>query len=295
MLLLTALAVSGCATSFFSTGYSIENLEIGTDSGSAKLKKVLEKEANLECCFADRFGEHDSPDAATCAKRRNAAVALLMTQSNIQCTAHLRSIYGNEAAANIATGSIATLASTLAAASTALQAATNWAALATFASAERSLFNETIYKSMLTTAIGTKIREKREEKARNLLLKSPQTYDQYRIEEAMLLVQEYHESCSFFRGLEWALAEGTQNNREAKRVALENRMAALTTQINLYAMAQGVQKPAEFWKNNDPETLKDPVLKDYLARYARMQQEFQVLSDSLVPVPPAKAEDKGAK
>lgn len=273
--LLTALLATGCAV--------VDSLGAYNDFAAKPLKgtqldnlrkalTIKSKEPNspealisLECFKAQPTGSVD------CASQRNQAISFLMAESNNLCVEHIKTIYGNEAAFNIATGSLAVLTSGWASISSGGQAKT-LSALSTFASAERSLVNETIYKSMLTTAIGTKIEEARATKGKALLMHKKEPYNNYRIEDALYDVIDYHESCSFYSGLQKALKEGTQVTPSAKLAQLEIQHQALEQKILDYsAKTNPGQKGV-------PATSKDPVLNSMINRYRALDQEIETLS-----------------
>lgn len=212
-----------------------------------------------------------TPSIQNCAIQRNQAISFLMAESSNLCVQHIKSIYGNEAAFNIATGSIAVLASGWATLSSGGPAKA-LSALSTFASAERSLVNETIYKSMLTTAIGTKIEEARATKGKALLLRKKDSYDDYRIEDALYDVIDYHESCSFYYGLQKALKEGTQATPEAKRLQLEAQRQNLEQQLLAYS------EKLDPKSKGIPAASEDPLLGSMLRRYRALDREIEALS-----------------
>lgn len=275
--------LSGCSSILqnLSQGYAAAPLELGLRDGkereSTKLLNSIRTNLKADVCFSDQY---DPAKAQDCQGIRNIAVATLMIESNYLCVEHLKSIYGNEAVANITAGSVATFSSAMAAVTGGVQAAANLSALSTFSNAERALFNETIYKSLLTTAIGTKIRQMREEKGKALVNSASENYGKYRIEQALVDVLGFHESCSFFRGLEVALAEGTQVTPETKRTQLEAKIQAQVNLINGYIRTHSNSDPNTFWRKVDAAAIKDPSLRAYVEQLALLQRELV----SLAPV-----------
>lgn len=265
--LLAAMLFTGCAKIGAYDGYAVKPLEGSqTDKLRSALTKSPEPLVSQEC-FKTKPSE-----STGCVIQRNQAISFLMAESSNLCVEHIKSIYGNEAAFNIATGSLAVLTSGWAAISSGGQTKT-LSALSAFASAERSLVNETIYKSMLTTAIGTKIEEARATKGKALLLHKKESYDDYRIEDAIYDVIDYHESCSFYYGLQKALKEGTQATPEARRHQLEIQRQNLEQQMLAYSAKINTTKKGV------PATSADPVLDSMLRRYRVLNQEIEALSD----------------
>jgi hypothetical protein len=224
-----------------------------------------------EACFTGGAGGQ-----GVCKAARNRMIAQLMTESVMLCGEHLNQIYGREAALNIATGTIATLASGIATIS-GEGAAKTLSALSAFANGERSLFNETIYKNILTTAVATKIRELRAEKARALLRAREKSIADYSVEEAIQDAVGFHETCSFRVGLETALAEGTQTTPDTRRERLEARATQLRIQIEAYAKAnQQGGKPASYTLvEGSTEKIQDPILRSLVKQFLNVSSALE--------------------
>lgn len=268
---LAALSLTACGTlDFLHTGYSASPLDLQTDR-SENLKKNLEtRVTGINDCFAA------STAAADCKAKRNQAIAVLMADSVRLCAEHMNSIYGREAAFNIATGSLAALASGLAAISPEARAST-LSAISAFATSERALVNESIYKTMLTTAIGTKISQLREQKGAALFRRKAETLDSFGVDEAISEVLAFHETCSFRVGLQTALAEGTQTTTETKRQQLEGRAAQLMNQIAAYAKLKGIEKNPYTIDKDGKSASDDAVLQSLVNQYLAVSHAIQDL------------------
>jgi len=274
--LLAAMLFTGCAlveNIGNYDGYAVKPLE-GTQMDNLRNALTQSTKNNPQPLVALECFKTQPPKSVDCTGQRNQAISFLMAESNNLCVEHIKSIYGNEAAFNIATGSLAVLTAGWASISSGGQVKT-LSALSAFASAERSLVNETIYKSMLTSAIGTKIEEARATKGKALLLHKQEPYKNYRIEDALYDVIDYHESCSFYSGLQKALKEGTQVTQETRQRQLKTEADLLREKINVYlAINQGLK--ATF--ANDPESIKDPILKNLIDEFNRTNQAITSLS-----------------
>ena len=275
--LCVTLLCSSC--SWLNNGYSVLPLNSITNA-NALYGSIKTSMPESKGCFAVRDPKDSKLSPEECASQRNYLISVLMAESVNLCSTHLNSIYGNEAAWNIATGSIAGLAAVLATVSTG-NAVPYFAGLSAFATTERALVNETVYKSMLTTAIGTKIREMREQKGKYLLARKKEPFSSYGMEEAIQDVLDFHEVCSFRRGLEVALAEGTNATTEQKRQQLEARAASLKLQIQLYI------KEHENLTSSDIELddkgavkTKDPILKDLVEQFMAISHALIALNDA---------------
>lgn len=171
------------------------------------------------------------PADASCQASRNAAIAALMVTSEDLCVAHRKTIYGNDAAANIFFG---TLTSLFAGAATVIHPATTksiLAALATLTNSERSLVNETVYKTMIVSAVDRKIVESRLTAATAIKARFTESVTSYPLAMAVTDVVEFHYSCSFMNGLERALTEGTQNTTPQKMLQLRETIRGINLQI----------------------------------------------------------------
>lgn len=241
-------------------------------------KKVSEdpkKVKSSDCSIRD---ENISIISST---ERNRKISQCMQKSIEMCTEEMKKIYGNEAAFNIASGTIATLTSGWAAISTGGHAST-LSAISAFSSGERSLVNETVYKNILTHAVGTKISEMRELKGNAIQskLKNSDIYT-YPMWQAMNDLYDYHQSCSFYLGLQVALKEGTDNTIQSKINNLEAKSQSLANQILAYT---GGNKDTF---NNGTNSIKDPILRHLL-------QEFDEVNSKLTSLKTGAGTDKPA-
>lgn len=284
VIVMTTLASCGSTDRWLNAGYSAPPLAMSGDQFGDLAVRIKAKVDGATDCFADSLTSR-----AGCAGIRNRVMSVLMAESVGLCTEHLNSIYGREASFNIATGSLAALASGFAAVSTGGQAS-SLSALSAFASAERALVNETIYKSMLTTAIGTKISQIREEKGKALLLRKRDAFDSYGMEDAIFEVLAFHESCSFRVGLQVALAEGTQTTPAVKRAQLEARAIQLRNQIETYTRDQSGPRADRTMNADGKPNTADPILRGWLEEYTVVSRAIVTsLSDSGTAPTPAPA------
>ncbi|MFD0913868.1 hypothetical protein [Methylophilus luteus] len=184
-------------------------------------KKTLHEEKIITelCASNDRCSKEE----------RNAVAAGLMVVSDNICNEHVKTIFGNDAAFNLGFGTATNLFAGAATVAASTGAKTLFSALALFSNAERSLVNETVYKTMISTAITAKIRESRKG-LRTTIINNLDTKDndEYVFDRAIQDVIEYHNSCSFINGLELALKEGTQNNSANKRLTLNQTLRSVS-------------------------------------------------------------------
>lgn len=265
---------------YWSSGYGVKALSLDATSAARKLRDSIEKNDKnpvgvvaTKCFNVPVGGENETE----CRQQRNAALATLMVASDDLCQDHLRTIYGNEAYYNILTGTVATLFSGAAAIAGSAAAKSSLAAISTFANAERSLLNETVYKSMLVTATSKKIRETRDLKAAALLpgsFKKP--IDEYPMVMAVRDVVDYHYSCSFMLGLEKALEEGTQAGADGKRAKLEQEKLSLERYVD-------GRKAALTGAKRDAEITSDKGITGANARIEAIETQLLNLVNSQAP------------
>ncbi len=206
-----------------------------TEVRVAKLQGEIDKLKAQRDGFVDRKcwdGSPLNPDEKTlCAYQRNILIGNLIAISDGMCEKHMKTILGNEAAVNIITGTLTNAFSGAATVVTGGMSKTILAALAFFSNSERSLFNETIYKSVLVPAIIKKINETRLNVRRDIMAKyetnKNAAYEDYPVNFALADIIKYHQSCSFMVGLQKALEEGTQTAPGQDRASLEQKLKTL--------------------------------------------------------------------
>ena len=172
---------------------------------------------------------------SNCAAEKRRAIATLMIASENVCINHRKTIYGNEAASNLSTGTMVNVFSGVATIASGEAAKSIYSALAMFFNAERSLINETIYKNLLASAVDEKIVDVRDRKAQAIYSKLfPQNAnsDNYSYQQALLDFQDFHSSCSFMTGLRLALKEGTQDTPEKKIARLKKNLAEAQLELS---------------------------------------------------------------
>jgi hypothetical protein len=282
------LLLGGCATGFWAKDYGVKALSIDSTGAATTLRGAIEKNpaTGIGIVDSDCFNAPvPAGKALSCQQQRNSAMATMLIASDDLCQEHLKSIYGNDAFYNILTGSVATLFSGAASIAGGASAKSALAAISTFANAERSLLNETIYKSMLVTATSKKIRETRDVKAAALLPGNfGKSIDDYPVILAMRGVVDYHYSCSFMLGLEKALEEGSQGNTDSKRAKFELEKRSLELYVdNRTASLTGAGRSAEI--------ASDKGIAGAKARVAAIEAQLLALVNSQSPN--AAAEDKG--
>ncbi len=153
-ILIMVVGFGGCA--IVNDPYYVDPITVSGFGKMGDIKKKLYDEKLIEskCLTSTEVNN-------ACKYQRNDALTTLIMASDEMCMEHISGIAGNEAATNFTLGTLTTAfagASTLA---TVNISKSILAGLATFSSAERSLINDTFYKSILTPVIIGKICETR--------------------------------------------------------------------------------------------------------------------------------------
>jgi len=231
--------LSGCAElhkmrDSLYTDYAVTPLQLSPDDGALTLIKALmtttvgESPLLTQKCLATPI---DPKLNAECSAQRNTSISVLMVASEQLCVAHRKTIYGNEASANIAFGTFTNLFAGAAAVVTHTQTQALLSALALFSNSERSLVNETVYKTILVAAVDKKIQEIRDVKAQAIYTGMGNTVNDYPVVYAIRDIVVFHNSCSFMTGLQKALDEGTQGTAAQKVLRLREALRGVEAEI----------------------------------------------------------------
>ncbi|WP_159758366.1 hypothetical protein [Sphingomonas sp. 8AM] len=178
---------------------------------------------------SDRFLEQQRQDA------RNRLQSVLLNQANFACQLEKGRLYANRATLDAAFDFMSagfSAASTIVGGDLAKSILSGVAGLST---ATRSNINANIYQNQIIPAITLVMDAARKEALIDLRAKSRQNIAEYTADEMILLANEYHQSCSFERGVQLLLnaalnKEGADAivrgiNLRAKAVALKDQIA----------------------------------------------------------------------
>ena len=200
----------------------------------------------------------------------------LVANSNSLCQQHMASIFGNESAFNIITGTATSLFAGAATVVGGESAKSLLGAAAAFTNAERSLINETVYKSMLTQAITKKINEIRITKFNGIKSRIESLNDHpYGIAELINDTLDYHNDCSFMVGLQKALDEGTGDNSVALKLS-DLQRKALGLQLEMDARMKALNMGTTKNCAND-SCRNDSVCKLICERYDAIAVQIKAL------------------
>jgi hypothetical protein len=281
-LLVAIVTLSGCAATEnqLYSGFAARQL---SDDGAlepyGKLVKTLVRDKDSAvgwvdaACFASPVADKDR---SACAIARNQTVAVLAVASSDLCVKHRQSIYGREATLNVTLGSLTNLFAGAAAVARSEAAKTLYAALALFSNSERSLVNETVYKTMIVTAVDQKIVETMETRAQALDQSQTKSIDEFGMHQALRQVIELHNACSFMNGLRLALAEGTRGSNARKVLVLRQNLATVGSEM---ARACGTATPPT--ATVGAGTVATPPSTASSVRCEAAKQRFQAVSTAL--------------
>lgn len=162
---------------------------------------------NLDCLqFPAEFGPDGRPRLAYAAAQndkvsRNRLAAILMKQSDDVCTLELGRLTANEAMANtglsIATSALSAAGSIV----TGTLAQSILAGGAGLSNASRDHINAEIYRNTLSTAVTKAIQNERDRQRGLIAAKATSLPEVYSVDEMIMDVNRYHQTCSFYRGL----------------------------------------------------------------------------------------------
>ena len=184
-----------------------------------------------------------STDAGSAANRgpcehgRYIYATALLSLSYERCERHMATIFGNEAAWNIATGTGTTLAAAAATGVPGVGAKTAFGALATVFSGERSLVNEQVYKTVVVPKIAESIRTERISIRQKIATGLTKPITEYPVVSAELDAIDFYRACSFMNGLTSAFNTAAEQKytasveQQSKERALESEIARVQRQI----------------------------------------------------------------
>ncbi|WP_436191969.1 hypothetical protein [Pseudorhodoferax sp. LjRoot39] len=224
------LLTAGCANTVY-RGYSAAPISGDLLKPYTSLVEVLKGSSDEPgLVAAECFSDPAAGRQEACKQQRNSVIAALVIGSEDACVAHRKSIYGNDAGYNIALGTATNLFAGAASVIAHAHTKSVFSALALLSNSERSLVNETVYKTMLVTAVDKKILEVRDAKATALHQNLGKSLREYGMNDALRDWVSFHSSCSFMVGLQKALDEGIQTGNAQKALRLNATFRALTAE-----------------------------------------------------------------
>lgn len=187
---------------------------------------------------------------------RNRLAAILISQADEICVKDSASIVANEAAVN---GILNILTTGLASAGSLVsgeRAKTVLAGTAGFVSGSRDHINAAIYRNQVSQAITASSAAERKRLRDAIDARRADSVTAFSVDEMIRMVNEYHQACSFYKGLELALTTATKYPAVAAFAArqqaftdlkmLENELKTAETQrANAAALPDGEKAEAQ--------------------------------------------------
>ena len=282
VMVVTVVLLSSCNSMHrFYNDYSVDPLQydkaktfIWKLAGNCTGDSKQPSDGKAVCNYCIDGSDLNDNQKTLCSYQRDLVIGDLIGISDGMCDTHVRTIYGNEAALNITAGTFTNAFSGAATVIAGEVPKSVLSALAFFSNSERSLINETVYKSVIVPAIVKKINESRQASRRNILQKYEAyrsgDYKKYPVNIALLDVIEYHQTCSFMFGLQKALDEGVQNTKERDIGFLEQKRYLLAIQYDARRMVLKNQSATAEEISSDPlsKGLKSQIeaLNDQIAQ-----------------------------
>lgn len=242
---------------------------------------------DTQCVVDPKIGQSlNKQETQNCILHRNHQVIRWLINSDNLCEDHMKTIYGNEASYNIIFGTMTNIFAGLGVVFSDPVTKTAMAASALLSNSERSLVNESVYKTVIVSSIVKKIRDDREKRKAAIIanLKDPSlSYDKYPVNFAAADIQEYHYQCSFMYGLQKALEEGTQDTTPQKILQLKRELEEVEQKMKIRAMESGLNINKKLTKQ---EIESDYFLTQLQTRYEAINKELPLLQGSMTPSTP---------
>lgn len=133
---------------------------------------------------------------------RNRLASILMSESNTVCTREMGNLTAHEAMVNAGLATATTAFSTVGAIVSGKLASNILSGLASGTNATRGHINSEVYRNVLAVAVSKAIRLERDKQRAAIRAKYVSEWTDYSVDEMIEQVNQYHQTCSFYRGLD---------------------------------------------------------------------------------------------
>lgn len=228
----SCLSLAACGT--FQAQSRVDPIKIATyaSANNACIEPVLPYDRhfgayNLDCFKFKGDGQLAYIRASTSRGYRNRLAAFLINESNTVCTREMGDLVADEAMVNAGLASATTAFSTIGSIVTGRFAANALAGAASGTNAIRGHVNAEVYRNVLGAAVSKAIRQAREAQFDIIYANRAKGIDDYSVDDMLLQVNQYHQICSFYRGLDLVITAVDRNAyhsndpRGAAAVAIE--------------------------------------------------------------------------
>lgn len=155
--------------------------------------------------------------------KRNRLSSILLKYSADKCTVENAEVYAYEASFNTILSTVVTGLSTAATIVSGDQAKSILSGGAAFANGTGDHINSNIYRNQVTQAITATISGERERLRAVMDSKRTLTHLEYSVDDMVRDANEFHQACSFYRGLELLLTSATEYPRVKEYLDNEKR------------------------------------------------------------------------
>ena len=160
---------------------------------------------------------------------RNRLAAILIKHADDVCTQELGRLTANEAITNTALATVASTLSGIATIVTGAHAKEIFAAGSGLATASRSHVNAHVFRNILSTAVSRAIHIERDKQRGAIQAQLAKDNATYNVDQMVVEVNAYHQTCSFYRGLTLVLEAVDRTRFEES-----DRAGALRAAIEMY-------------------------------------------------------------
>ena len=159
---------------------------------------------------------------------RNRLAAILVTRADDICTKDGASFMANEALTNGLLNILVTGLSSAGAIVTGERAKTVLAGVASFASGSRDHINSAVYRNQVTQAVSAAIDSERARLREAIEAKRTAEASEFTVDDMVRMVNEYHQACSFYKGLQLALTSAKEYPKLKEFVTRNTALNALS-------------------------------------------------------------------
>ena len=202
--------------------------------------RCLKDKANGENMYLAAIPATPAKNAQATARNRLAAI--LMKHSDDVFTVELGRLVAREAMVNTF-GSI--LTSGLSTVSSIVSPETLKSVLAggaSFTNATRTHVNAEVYRNVLSTAVAKAIQNKRDEQRTAIVQHFGDKADAYTVDQMIMEVNGYHQTCSFYRGLGLVIQAVTRPSNTESEKLLRAEAALAQRQLRLSTLERRLEK-----------------------------------------------------
>lgn len=196
------------------------------------------------------------------AQARNRLASFILISADRICEFHKSGIVRNQAALNMTLGSLTTVFSGVGAIAGAEAVKSVLAAAAGISNSTRSLVNEELYLKSFSAAITQAIGQSQDQKRASIKSGLSKPISEYSVDSMLIELIEYHNSCSFYQGLEQIMEALAEKRRNTETFDSQVRTAQLRLSLQ--------QDEAQLAAGNLDSTVADSLRKAIEAKRQKL-------------------------